>query len=1043
MRTLLVGPAGSGKTHRVLERVRALVLDGRADRSLCLLPSYGQVEHVKRRFLSFLGRDAYFDVPFSTFTALYERALPGRRLRELAGPLVRRALMARAIAEADVPLFRAVARTPGLRDAALRLVKELGENGLDAAQARAELGRVFRDPGPDPAAERAHGFLAVFERYEALLDERGLLDHERALAAAARAIEDGALDGLELVAADGFQNFTGLQRRILEALVRRVPECWVTLPGERAGRDTLFHPAAATRTWLLEAGGFRPEFLESGRRASSPGLARLERDLFREGAAREAPPDDVRLLVAPDRAGEVERVAREIAGLREERPDLDLRDFGLIVRDVAVYEELVEERFARHGLPVRAVNTARTLRREPLARAFHRLARTLLADAFDPEDPLAWLRSGFFPAPDPAAFHRALDRFAARGRAEGLPADRAAFLERLRAERGLEPAAAALERARDRLAAAADPARALLDELERLLRSSLYRRRAEATQARAFWEERYRREEAARRSLVRLLEDASEALQGDTPEAARPERLLELLEQALASAPLPVRDLRLNCVNLIDADEARHWDGLRIVFVLGLIEGEFPRRAIEDVFLRDHEREKLNRETEVRLREARGELDEERFLFYVACTRARERLCLSVPAHTEDGTPTQPSFFLEDLAALYPPGALAARPGAVETLPRAFPEPGRARLRLELERFAAEALATPFPAEGPGADRPRLAAALYDLHPRRSLFRGGVLFLRPRAGRIPPDLRPALAAAVASVDASQVNTWLACSYRHFLAHVVGLREPSAPAWAGFDPRKRGGLVHRVLERFVLEGRKRPLAELLEETLAEKKFAGLGTRAERELFRLTWLPRLEAFAGRDAAESAFRPDPALLERRFEGVALEPGVVLHGEVDRVDVGPGGAIVVDYKTGRGFVSAARKQVLSGDNVQLPLYALAVERLLGRAVVGMELFPVGRRERGGLYRSDLVPEDEPRAEEGARTARLGPDEWRELLERTRARVAAMVRAVRAGGLRKDPRDPREECRPERCRLREVCRPDVHYLIRERERRAAGGGAP
>jgi len=1035
MRTLLVGPAGSGKTHRVLERIRALVLEGRPDAALLLLPSYGQVEHVKRRFLSFLGSDAYFDVPFSTFTALFERACPGRRLRELAGPLVRRALMARAIAEADVPLFRAVARTPGLRDAALRLAKELRENGLDAEQARVELARVLPDPAAGPAAERAHGFLAVFARYEALLEERGLLDHEGALAAAARAIEAGALGGLAAVAVDGFQNFTGLQRRILEALVRAVPECWVTLPGERSGRDALFRPSAETLGWLLEA-GFRPEFLAANRRAATPGLAHLERDLFRDGAAREPPPAETRLLVAPDRAGEVERVAREIGRLRDERPGLELRDFGLIARDVALYEELVEERFARHGLPVRSVNTSRTLRREPLARAFHRVLRALLG-AFDPEDALAWLRSGSFPASDPAAFHRALDRFAARGRARGLPAEWGAFLARLREERGLEPAAAALERARVRLTDAPDPARAILDELDRLLRPSLVRRLAEATDARAFWEERYRREAAARRSLHRLLEDASEALEGD-PDAARPERLLELLEQALAAAPLPVRDLRLDCVNLLDADEARHWDGLRVVFVLGLVEGEFPRRAVEDVFLRDREREALNRATAVRLREARRELDDERFLFYVACTRARERLHLSMPAHTDEGTPTQPSFFLEDLAALYVPGSLQ-RPGDVETLPRAFPRPEDARLPLELERFTADALATPFPADGPGADEHRLAAALYDLHPRRSLFRGGVLFHRPRAGALPADLLPALAAAVASVDPSQVNTWLACPHRHFLQHVVGIREPAAPARAGFDPRKRGDLLHRVLERWVREGRGRPLLELLEELLAEPEFAGLGSDADRSLFRLAWAPRLEGFATRDAAESAFRADPALLERRFEGVELEPGVVLRGEVDRVDVGPPGAIVVDYKTGgKGSLETSRKQVLSGQNVQLPLYALAVERLFGRPVVGLELFPVGPRQRGGVYRSDVVPADDARAEAGGKMKWLSPEEWEDLLDRTRASVAAMVARVRAGGIGKRPRDPSKDCTPRGCRVREVCRPDRNYLIRERDREAA-----
>ena len=106
-RRLLTGPAGSGKTTAVLEAVRDALAAGRE--MICLLPTYGQVEHTKRRFLTFCEREAEFDPRFLTFTGLYELLLRGRRVRHLAPRPLRRRLMERAIEETPGEVFRAIA----------------------------------------------------------------------------------------------------------------------------------------------------------------------------------------------------------------------------------------------------------------------------------------------------------------------------------------------------------------------------------------------------------------------------------------------------------------------------------------------------------------------------------------------------------------------------------------------------------------------------------------------------------------------------------------------------------------------------------------------------------------------------------------------------------------------------------------------------------------------------------------------------------------------------------------------------------------------
>ena len=111
-------------------------------------------------------------------------------------------------------------------------------------------------------------------------------------------------------------------------------------------------------------------------------------------------------------------------------------------------------------------------------------------------------------------------------------------------------------------------------------------------------------------------------------------------------------DRRQEVVNVINVLEARQWE-MPVVFVGGLLEKEFPRQVREDLFLKDYYRKKLNATGKIALREASEQMDEERYLYYIAVTRAKERLYLSYPSANSNGNLTLPSFFLSDTQKLF------------------------------------------------------------------------------------------------------------------------------------------------------------------------------------------------------------------------------------------------------------------------------------------------------------------------------------------------------------------------------------------------------
>ena len=106
-------------------------------------------------------------------------------------------------------------------------------------------------------------------------------------------------------------------------------------------------------------------------------------------------------------------------------------------------------------------------------------------------------------------------------------------------------------------------------------------------------------------------------------------------------------------VNVISARQARQWE-VPCLFVAGVLERQFPPMPAEDLFFNDEDRRRLN-EAGLRFPDREWRQEEERFLFYTAVTRARDRLTLSYPATDDRGNPTLPSFFFREIEQIFSP----------------------------------------------------------------------------------------------------------------------------------------------------------------------------------------------------------------------------------------------------------------------------------------------------------------------------------------------------------------------------------------------------
>jgi RecB family exonuclease len=351
------------------------------------------------------------------------------------------------------------------------------------------------------------------------------------------------------------------------------------------------------------------------------------------------------------------------------------------------------------------------------------------------------------------------------------------------------------------------------------------------------------------------------------------------------------------------------FDGLRgrsfdAVVLGGLTAGETPRRGTDD---------RLEGDAVLGALRALGlesDPDEqprmERLAFYLAATAATRSLTLVRRETDEEGRPLRASVFWEEFLDLYrQPGApIEECPGLPQTVVRAQ--------------------------EDDGAVRGVFCAA---------------------RGLLSDTAALATLATIDAVSPGDVERYTACPYRWFVERRLRPRTPDAEV----DVMVAGLATHNALSAFYKEwtadgSRPRVTPERLGEALALARVAvgrAIADSPAPSTLDEEWLlssvePAVLRLVERDAR---FLPDyaPAEFEWSFgledgdEPIDLG-GVRIKGRADRIDIGPQGLIVIDYKRSKAksYAEMGREGL-----VQLQLYALAASLRLGMPAAG------------GLYRS------------------------------------------------------------------------------------------
>ncbi len=916
-------------------------------------------------------------------------------------------ILVRQVARREPALRRVLEPLEDAWGAVVSAVRDLLDAGFDPAGHREALEEcIAGEPLPGETRERARAVVRTAAGVTGLMAElRNETGGGRLARAAALLEREPARLPARAVLVHGFADATGVASDLIQALVRHHgATVLVDRPPDLADPERTESGVVFTERLVQRLGG-------PARVAEVEHFAPAEVERFA--------PAEVELVQASGATAEVRAAGERIRELLSE--GVAPESIGLVARSLQPYRIPIRVQLGRLGIPFSAVGASAPA--SGVERRLHALVDLLAQGGSVPVDRWldAWVGPRHLRMDLRIAFHvlgaprlddvTRLDLEAALGGREylSLPVGRGIQAEAVEEGSDEDAVGGGVRKrsiaARD-LQSAVHHATAVRDSLGAWPDPGPFEAHAEALRELARTQLAWPSGEPATRSLT----TASTALQTEIPAAFGLERddLVALLRPMLgevAAGALGGEGAGIQVLS-VTAARARTFEHL---FVLGLNRDVFPRPVTDDPLLPDG----LRRRLEVLLPEIpiqRRALDEERYLF-AQLLSASPRVTVSWQAVDEEGRARAPSPLVEPLRL-----GRAEEPRVAPSLPARPATPERPRPAHEsalLEGLYGSRAG--FEGALAAALRERAAMSGVDVDERLAPARARVLRELERSrGRPGPYL--GLVGAPRSGDprlgrifVTRLEGICRCPWQSFVEKLLSVEAPpdSLESLPTVTPLIRGSVVHDALESLVgqaLGDRPEALQELrdsepvfLPRPADEEVEAHLRAAARKAIREegislpgfdnlLVASARPLAHAARDLAWPSVEGGAGVLGVEIWGdVEVLDGdgrrVVLGFRVDRVDKGPEGLRLFDYKTGKAVSDAVRDETRRGHLRT----AVARGKLLQAAAYALA------SGGSGTYLYLVDPESN-----GARAGIGREDE--DLLEAFRGRVAQALDAIAHG---------------------------------------------
>lgn len=638
-----------------------------------------------------------------------------------------------------------------------------------------------------------------------------------------------------VVAFDGFTGFTPIQNRVIQELIRLTRRVIVTVtiddrenPYELDGEHRLFHlskktvadlrrlakevdAAEDTPVWCRDRiEGMLPRFAQNAE------LNHLERNLFRySGDTYGEQVKDLHLYEASTLKEEVRQTCIAIRKLLmgEENAaseedvrktnglhNIQYRDIAVVTGDMEAYGNIVEEEFAKFGIPIYMDHT-RGILRNPFAEYIRSALQIVLQD-FSFESVFHYLRTGLtgFDAESVDRLENYVRRFGIRGRKRWS----SLFIYKEENREGEEAALQQLARCnamREQLLEQLEPLTAPMHTAGEMVRGLYdFLVRNELQQKLARYERQFKEQGDLARAkeygqIYALVIDLLDQIYGLLAEEEMERReFSDILDSGLTEISVGTIPQNVDRVLVGDIERTR-LKQVKVLFFLGVNDGNIPKGAGNGGIISDIDREFL-RESELELAPSpRQQMYIQRLYLYLNMTKPSRKLYLSYAKVGSDGRSLRPAYLIDLMRKLYPT-LVVEQPETCSVEEQIVCGADGIGLMADMLREYAGG-------RGNEESRRQVYTFYHSYHsiPRYQDTVDRLIetaFYRYSDTPLSRMVTRALYGTVLQNSVSRLERYAACAYEHFLQYGLALRERDDYSFEDVD---MGNVFHGVLELF--------------------------------------------------------------------------------------------------------------------------------------------------------------------------------------------------------------------------------------------------
>ena len=659
---------------------------------------------------------------------------------------------------------------------------------------------------------------AIYQNFLTYIENR-FITTEETLELLTKAVEKSDIIKESIVIFDGFTGFTPIQNRLIQRLMELTDRVIVSViiegnenPFEIKGEQELFYLSKKTVKDLCslaeEAGIGREKdvYLNMSpvvRFAANAELAHLEKHIFRYPlkpyAGMWGQKRAIHIAEAATPAREVKEVCIKIKELVLSG-EYCYRDIAIVAGDLKSYGDYLERESALYNIPM-FIDRTRGLLLNPFIEFIRSLLKIKLTN-FSYESVFHYLRSGLagFEEEEVDLLENYVLALGIKGRKKWSEAfvrkpwnvseeEQLLLLNRLNESR--ERLMVQLEPVLEKQKTASEYIRALYEFIvnariqDKLVKfETQFEQSADRERAREY-AQIYR--------LVMELFEQIEDLLGE--EEISMQEFADILDAGFSEIEIGIIPGGIDRVVAGDLERSR-LKQVKVLFVLGVNDGNIPRNSSKGGILSDIDREFLQTSTFELAPTPRQQMYIQRLYLYMNLTKPAERLYLSYAGTSGDAKALRPSYLIDMVKKLFPEICIE-RIGEKENFTEQIvgAKDGISVLADSLRSYS----------EGnQRSKRPEEIAALLKLYQADESY--GTLaekmlhaaFMRYRHSPLSKVVARSIYGTMLENSVSRLEQFAACAYSHFLQYGLNLKEREE---YGFEQVDLGNLYHSVLELF--------------------------------------------------------------------------------------------------------------------------------------------------------------------------------------------------------------------------------------------------